>query len=64
MARGELNSTVFVVDDDASVRKALARLLASAGYAVETFASAREFLDRGHHQATPGCVVLDISMPG
>jgi FixJ family two-component response regulator len=64
MARGELNSTVFVVDDDASVRKALARLMSSAGYAVETFASAREFLDRGHHQDTLGCVVLDISMPG
>jgi FixJ family two-component response regulator len=64
MARGEFNWTVFVVDDDASVRKALARLLASAGYAVETFASAREFLDRGHHQDTPGCVVLDVSMPG
>lgn len=64
MARGELNWTVFVVDDDASVRKALARLLASAGYAVETFASAREFLDRSHHQNTPGCVVLDVSMPG
>jgi FixJ family two-component response regulator len=64
MARGELNWTVFVVDDDASVRKALGRLLASAGYAVETFASAREFLDRGHHQDTPGGVVLDVSMPG
>ena len=44
--------------------KPLARLMASAGYAVETFASAREFLDRGHHQDTPGCVVLDIRMPG
>ena len=64
MARGELNWTVFVVDDDASIRKALARLLASAGYAVETFASAREFLECGHHQDTPGCVVLDVSMPG
>ena len=64
MARGELNWTVFVVDDDASVHKALARLLVSAGYAVETFASAREFLDRGHHQDTPGCLVLDVSMPG
>ena len=64
MARVELNWTGFVVDDDASVRKALARLLASAGYVVETFASAREFLDRGHHQDTPGCVLLDVSMPG
>jgi FixJ family two-component response regulator len=64
MARAKPNSTVFVVDDDASIRKALARLMASAGYAVETFASAREFLDRGHHQDIPGCVVLDIRMPG
>ncbi len=64
MARATLNSTVFVVDDDASVRKSLARLMASAGYAVETFASAREFLDRGHHQDIPGCVVLDLRMPG
>jgi FixJ family two-component response regulator len=64
VARSEPNSTVFVVDDDASVRKALARLMASAGYAVKTFASAREFLDRGDHQDAPGCVVLDVSMPG
>jgi len=64
MAGVKLNSTVFVVDDDASVRKALARLMASAGYAVESYASAREFLDRSHHQDTLGCVVLDIRMPG
>jgi FixJ family two-component response regulator len=64
MARAKLNSTVFVVDDDASVRKALARLMASAGYVVETFASARAFLERGQHQDTPGCVVLDMRMPG
>ena len=63
MARSELNAMVFVVDDDASVRKALARLLASAGYAVETFASAREFLDRGRQQDTPACLVLDMRMP-
>jgi FixJ family two-component response regulator len=37
---------VFLVDDDRSVRKGLSRLLASAGYAVEAFASAREFLAR------------------
>jgi FixJ family two-component response regulator len=37
---------VFVVDDDPSVRKGLTRLLASAGYTVEAFASAREFLAR------------------
>ena len=64
MARAKFNSAVSVVDDDASVRKALARLLTSAGYAVETFASAREFLERCRHEEIPGCVVLDLCMPG
>jgi FixJ family two-component response regulator len=54
---------VFVVDDDPSVRKSLTRLLASAGYAVEAFASAREFLARDRH-AGPCCLVLDVRMPG
>jgi FixJ family two-component response regulator len=53
---------VFVVDDDPSVRKSLGRLLKSAGYRVETFASAREFLRRGEHPS-PGCVVLDVQLP-
>jgi FixJ family two-component response regulator len=64
MKTTETYSTVFVVDDDASVRKGLARLLKSAGYAVEAFASAREFLDRASHGAGTGCVVLDVRMPG
>ena len=64
MAKAETNATVFVVDDDPSVRKGLARLMKSAGYPVETFASAREFLDSGCHQNVPGCVVLDIRLPG
>lgn len=64
MAGAKISATVFVVDDDASVRRAFSRLLASAGYATETFASAREFLDRARQQNMPGCVVLDISMPG
>jgi FixJ family two-component response regulator len=54
---------VFVVDDDPSVRKGLTRLLASAGYAVEAFASAREFL-AGERHAGPCCLVLDMRMPG
>jgi len=54
---------VFVVDDDPSVRKSLTRLIASAGYAVETFASAREFLERERY-AGPCCLVLDVRMPG
>ena len=54
---------VLVVDDDPSVRKSLSRLLASADYAVEAFASAGEFLARGPHPG-PCCLVLDVKMPG
>ena len=42
-----LHATVFVIDDDASIRKSLSRLLRSAGYTSETFSSAEEFLRRG-----------------
>ena len=59
------SATVFLVDDDASVRKALTRLIKSAGYQVQAFASARNFLE---HWATaddgPACLVLDVRMPG
>ena len=54
---------VFVVDDDPSVRKSLTRLLSSAGYTVEAFASAREFLARESY-AGPCCLLLDVRMPG
>jgi FixJ family two-component response regulator len=54
---------VFVVDDDPSVRKSLARLITTAGYKVETFASAREFLARPLPEG-PCCLVLDVRMPG
>lgn len=54
---------VFVVDDDASVRKSLARLLKAAGYEAETFASVRDFLARRPHDG-PCCLVLDVRMPG
>lgn len=54
---------VFLVDDAPSVRKSLTRLLAAAGYTVEAFASARDFLARAPH-AGPCCLVLDVRMPG
>jgi FixJ family two-component response regulator len=54
---------VFVVDDNPSVRKSLHRLLAVAGYTVEAFASAREFLTR-EPSKVPCCLVLDVRMPG
>ena len=56
-------ATVFVVDDDASVRKALARSIQTANLNVKVFASAREFLDQGPPDG-PGCLVLDVRMPG
>ena len=55
--------TVFVVDDDPGVLKALARLLRSSGYAVAPFSSPLTFLD-GHDPAAAGCLVLDVAMPG
>jgi FixJ family two-component response regulator len=54
---------VFVVDDDPSVQRSLARLIGAAGYAVEAFASAREFLARERY-AGQCCLVLDVWMPG
>jgi FixJ family two-component response regulator len=54
---------VRVVDDDASVLKALGRLLRAAGFAVRTFPSPQVFLNE-HDATAPGCVVLDLSMPG
>ena len=54
---------VYVVDDDASFRKAVSRLLRTVGLQVETLASAREFLE--HPIADrPSCLVLDVRMPG
>lgn len=55
--------TVFVVDDDAPVCKALDRLIRSVGLTAETFSSAKEFLDREAHDG-PACLVLDVRMPG
>ena len=54
---------VCVVDDDQSVRRALGRLLRSAGYAAETFASAEDYLGREIFEG-PICLVLDVRMPG
>ncbi|HYS17095.1 MAG TPA: response regulator transcription factor [Candidatus Binatia bacterium] len=56
-------ATVVVVDDDLSVRRGLSRLLRSAGYGVETYSSAREFLDSGNY-GRASCLVLDVRMPG
>ena len=54
--------TIFVVDDDESVRRALKRLMKSVGLKVATFASAKEFLSTGCATRT-GILVLDVRMP-
>jgi FixJ family two-component response regulator len=59
----EISPVIHVVDDDDSVRKALARLLKAAGYDARSYASAGEFL-LALPIATPGCIVLDVRMPG
>src|SRR5204862_3539516 len=54
---------VFLVDGDAAVRKAVSRLVRSAGVAVAVFASPREFLAQ-YNPERPGCLLLDLAMPG
>lgn len=56
-------STVFLVDDDDSIRTSLARALDKRGYNVTTFASAEGFLE-AYDPRLPGCLVLDYGMPG
>ncbi|WP_303907953.1 response regulator transcription factor [Thiohalomonas denitrificans] len=55
--------TVFIVDDDEAVRDSLSWLMSSVGLAAKSFSSARVFLDT-YAPSRPGCVVLDIRMPG
>jgi FixJ family two-component response regulator len=57
------NSLVFLIDDDASVRRGVSRLLRSAGYTSETFGSASDFLAREQHPG-PACLIVDVRMPG
>jgi FixJ family two-component response regulator len=59
----EATPMVFVVEDDSSVREALAGLIRSAGWNVEVFVSADEFLGRPRPDA-PSCLVLDVGLPG
>ncbi len=55
---------VYVVDDDASFRTAIERRLKLAGYEVETYSSARQLLDRVPGIEKPGCILLDVQIPG
>ncbi|MBN1344893.1 MAG: response regulator transcription factor [Phycisphaerae bacterium] len=57
------DQTVFIVDDDAAVRRSLEWLIRSQGLVAESFGSADEFLEM-HNPAQGGCLLLDIRMPG
>ena len=56
-------STIYLVDDDISVRRGLARLIRSEGFEVKAFASAGEFLEQKDLEPT-GCLIVDAKMPG
>lgn len=55
--------TIYIIDDDLSVRTALSRLLRSMGWGAESFASASDFLNRNPPPPGPGCILLDVRMP-
>ena len=59
----DTKAVVYVIDDDASVRNSLGRLIRSVGLDVKTFLSARDFLSYNPPDR-PGCLVLDVKMPG
>lgn len=59
----QVRAKVYVVDDDASVRRSLCRLLSSAGYDVESHAGSESYLALGA-PSTPACLVVDMRMPG
>ncbi|HTS43929.1 MAG TPA: response regulator [Puia sp.] len=58
-----MTSIVFIIDDDASVRRSLSLLLDAHGYVVETYSSAEEYLEREMHKDT-GCLILDVNLEG
>src|SRR5215470_2687918 len=63
MARERKNKMVAVIEDDESYRVAVQRLLKSAGFSVQSFASVEDFLRSGRQHKT-GCLITDIRMPG
>ena len=61
--RDDARPTVIVIDDDRDVREALENLVRSVGLRARLFESVREFLSAGHTDQ-PGCLVLDVRLPG
>jgi FixJ family two-component response regulator len=61
--RGHEDFVVFLIDDDRGVLSALSRLFQAAGYQIKAYSSAEKFLDE-HDPSIPGCIILDLWMPG
>lgn len=62
---GKRGQTLFVVDDDPAIRRALFRLARAVGYGAETYGSAEEFLaDSPSAAERTGCILLDVALPG
>ena len=61
--RGHEDFVIFLIDDDRSVLSALSRLFQAAGYQIKAYSSAKKFLDE-HDPSIPGCIILDLWMPG
>ena len=59
-----MSGRVHIVDDDESFRKAIERHLKYAGYEVATYASAEHLLERLPSESVPGCILLDVRLPG
>lgn len=59
----DIHQMVFLIDDEPSVLKALARVIGAAGFRTASFSSPQSFLDQ-YEPAARGCIVLDVSMPG
>ena len=58
-----MSTTVFIIDDDISIRRSLSFLLSAHDYVVETYSSSEEYLEREAHSGT-GCIILDINLEG
>jgi FixJ family two-component response regulator len=61
---GNVPGLVYVVDDDASFRRAIERRLKLAGHEVLAYSSSQELLDNLPDESSPGCILLDVQMPG
>ena len=64
VSHGSVGGRVFLVDDDAAVRRALTRLLRTEGHEVTSFGTAEDFLMAAQPDGVPACLVLDLQMPG